>query len=254
MKNNDFIISAPALGATGADSGNTFFALYAPLAERVEVSISPHFQAEMTKCEHGYWIFEADADYDRAEYQFLVDGESIPDPASRFQPKGVFGPSRVFCPEKRDIVQGPGISIENMVIYELHVGTFTPDGTFASAISRLDRLKSVGINAVELMPVAQFSGYRNWGYDGVFPFAAQDTYGGPNGLIELVSACHEREMAVFLDVVYNHLGPEGNQLHGLGAYFTDRYQTPLGQGHELRLPVFPWCARVFHPEFIILAL
>ena len=110
------------------------------------------------------------------------------------------------------------------------MGTFTAEGTFAAVVPRLDELADLGVTALELMPVAQFPGGRNWGYDGVYPYAVQDSYGGPDGLRELVDACHLREMAVVLDVVYNHLGPEGNYLRDFGPYFTDRYRTPWGEG------------------------
>ena len=121
-----------------------------------------------------------------------------------------------------------GISLAEMIIYELHVGTFTPEGTFKAIIPRLRDLKEIGINVVEIMPVAQFPGERNWGYDGVFPFAVQNSYGGPEGLKRLVDACHQEGIGVILDVVYNHLGPEGNHLREFGPYFTDRYKTPWG--------------------------
>jgi maltooligosyltrehalose trehalohydrolase len=118
--------------------------------------------------------------------------------------------------------------LQTAIFYEIHVGTFTPEGTFDAVISQLDRLCDLGVTAVEIMPVAQFSGSRNWGYDGVLPFAVQNTYGGPDGLKRLVAACHARGLAVVLDVVYNHLGPEGNYLGEFGPYFTDRYKTPWG--------------------------
>ncbi len=123
-----------------------------------------------------------------------------------------------------------GRPLEDYVFYEVHVGTFTPEGTFDAVIPRLDVLRDLGITALELMPVAQFPGERNWGYDGACPFAAQNSYGGPEGLRRLVDACHARRMAVVLDVVYNHLGPEGNYLPDYGPYFTDRYRTPWGPG------------------------
>src|SRR4028118_1433417 len=115
-----------------------------------------------------------------------------------------------------------------MIIYELHVGTFTKTGTFEAIIPQLKQLKELGINAIELMPVAQFPGERNWGYDGVFPYAVQDSYGGAEGLKHLVEACHEKGIAVVLDVVYNHMGPEGNYLGAFGPYFTEKYKTPWG--------------------------
>jgi maltooligosyltrehalose trehalohydrolase len=116
----------------------------------------------------------------------------------------------------------------DMVMYELHIGTFTPLGTFGSVIERLDDLAALGVNAVEIMPVSQFPGARSWGYDGVYPFAVQNSYGGPREFKRLINECHKRAMAVLLDVVYNHLGPEGNYLADFGPYFTDRYRTPWG--------------------------
>jgi maltooligosyltrehalose trehalohydrolase len=153
-----------------------------------------------------------------------------PDPASRSQPHGVHGPSRVLDPAFawRDAGwRGPGLG--DYVLYELHVGTFTPHGTFRAAIPRLAELKELGVTAVELMPVAQFPGERNWGYDGVYPFAAQESYGGADGLKELVQACHRAGLAAVLDVVYNHLGPEGNYLREFGPYFSDSYRGPWGE-------------------------
>jgi maltooligosyltrehalose trehalohydrolase len=165
-----------------------------------------------------------------ARYFYRLDGDKDrPDPASRYQPQGVHGPSQVvdssFPWEDR---YWPGVPLQDYIIYELHVGTFTKNGTFDAIIPHLDQLKDLGITAVELMPVAQFPGERNWGYDGVGLFAAQDSYGGPDGLKRLVNACHQKGLAVVLDVVYNHLGPEGNYLREFGPYFTERYQTPWG--------------------------
>jgi maltooligosyltrehalose trehalohydrolase len=156
-------------------------------------------------------------------------GEERPDPASRHQPDGVHGPSAVVDPTfawtDDDWVNPP---LAEYVLYELHVGAFTPAGTFDAAIERLDELKDLGITAVEIMPVAQFPGTRNWGYDGAHPFAVQESYGGPAGLRRFVNAAHDRGLAVVLDVVYNHLGPEGNYLSQFGPYFTDCYKTPWG--------------------------
>jgi maltooligosyltrehalose trehalohydrolase len=174
-----------------------------------------------------------------ARYRFSLDGgDSLADPASRSQPEGVHGPSEIvdlaafdwhdegFC----------GRDLADHVISEVHIGTLTPDGTFDAAISALDDLVDVGISAVEIMPVAQFPGERNWGYDGVFPFAVQHSYGGPAGLQRLVDACHRRGLSVILDVVYNHVGPEGNILEAFGPYFTDRYRTPWGKAVNLDGP------------------
>jgi maltooligosyltrehalose trehalohydrolase len=164
-------------------------------------------------------------------YLFLLDGRGpFPDPASRAQPEGVHGPSQVIDLQAYrwgDATHRPRPLWEH-VISEVHIGTFTPEGTFDSAVDVLDDLVDVGISAVELMPVAQFPGRRNWGYDGVFPFAVQNSYGGAAGLQRFVDACHLRGLDVILDVVYNHLGPEGNILASFGPYFTDRYHTPWG--------------------------
>jgi maltooligosyltrehalose trehalohydrolase len=163
-------------------------------------------------------------------YRYVLDdGAALPDPASAWQPDGVHGPSAVVGRDHPWTDAGwRGVPLEDAVLYELHVGTFTPAGTFASAVERLPDLVELGVTVVELMPVAEFPGGRNWGYDGVFPFAAQSTYGGPGGLRDLVDACHAAGLGVCLDVVYNHLGPEGNVLPRFGPYFTDRYRTPWG--------------------------
>lgn len=158
----------------------------------------------------------------------LADGGEYPDPASRWQPVGVHRPSAVFFPEEFSWTDRAwrGVAREDLVIYELHVGTFTPEGTLAAIVPRLAELRELGVTALELMPVAQFPGERNWGYDGVHLFAVQNSYGGPRGLQQLVDAAHAAGLAVILDVVYNHLGNEGNYLAQFGPYFTDRYHTP----------------------------
>ena len=165
-------------------------------------------------------------------YRYVLSGDRVrPDPASRFQPEGVHGPSEVvdqdgFSWEDRD---WKGIPLEEIILYEVHTGTFTPEGTFESVIPFLDYLKNeLGVTALELMPVAQFPGERNWGYDGAYLYAPQNSYGGPQGLKNLVNASHRVGLAVLLDVVYNHLGPEGNYLGDYGPYFTDRYKTAWG--------------------------
>jgi maltooligosyltrehalose trehalohydrolase len=164
-------------------------------------------------------------------YLYRLDGQlERPDPASRFQSLGVHGPSQVVDPAFPWEDGGWfGLPLKDYVLYELHVGAFSSPGTFEGLITHLDELKELGITALELMPVAQFPGNRNWGYDGVYPFAVQDSYGGPAGFKQLVNACHRKGLAVVLDVVYNHLGPEGNYLRDFGPYFTDRYKTPWGE-------------------------
>ena len=157
-------------------------------------------------------------------------GRRAPDPCSLWQPDSVHGPSAVVRPTRFAWTDRSwqGISRPDLVFYELHVGTFTPQGTFDAVIPRLGELRDLGITAVEIMPVAQFPGSRNWGYDGVLPYATQNTYGGPHALQRLIDSCHAAGLAVFLDVVYNHLGPEGNYLAEFGTYFADRYKTPWG--------------------------
>jgi maltooligosyltrehalose trehalohydrolase len=165
-------------------------------------------------------------------YSFLFeDGRLRPDPVSRFQPQGVHGSSQVVDPEAfvwsdRD---WKGIALSDYILYELHTGTFTPHGTFTGAISKLGHLKDLGVTAVELMPVGEFPGARNWGYDQVDLYAPHSAYGGPSGLKSFVDACHQVGLAVVLDVVYNHLGPEGNYLAEFAPYYTDQYRTPWGR-------------------------
>jgi maltooligosyltrehalose trehalohydrolase len=164
-------------------------------------------------------------------YLFRLDNKEHPDPASYFQAQGVHGPSQVVDHQSFhwNDSEWRGIPLSDMIMYELHVGTFTPEGTFDAIIPRLDELRDLGVNAIEIMPVTQFPGERNWGYDGVYPFAVQNSYGGPGGLKRLINACHQKGISVILDVVYNHLGPEGNYLRDFGPYFTDRYKTPWGE-------------------------
>jgi maltooligosyltrehalose trehalohydrolase len=165
-----------------------------------------------------------------ARYFLRPNGrDDVPDPASRFQPDGIHGPSEVIAPEFAWTDHSwTALPLRDYVIYELHVGTFSPEGTFDGVIPYLPELKALGITAIEIMPVAQFPGKRNWGYDGVGLYAVQNSYGGPQGLKRLVNAAHDAGLAVILDVVYNHLGPEGNYLGLFGPYFTDTYRTPWG--------------------------
>jgi maltooligosyltrehalose trehalohydrolase len=209
------------------------FVVWAPLAERVELhSVSPKEQRfPLQRLDRGYFETTIQAAEPGMRYFYrLDDGDPLPDPASRLQPQGVHGPSEVTNREFHWTDAGwHNFPLDRYIIYELHVGTFTPGGTFDAVASELDYLKALGITAVELMPISQFPGSRNWGYDGVFPYAVQNSYCGPAGLKRLVNACHERGLAVILDVVYNHIGPEGNYLEQFGPYFTDRYKTPWGK-------------------------
>jgi len=220
------------LGATHLEQHRTRFYVWAPFAECVEVHIvEPREKIlPLYKNERGYFSAVVEGAPPGSLYLYRLNGKSeYPDPASRFQPQGVHGSSQVVTPDfPWEDADWPGLPLQEFIIYELHTGTFTPEGTFEAAVKYLDELKDLGITAMELMPVAQFPGSRNWGYDGVFPYAVQDSYGGPEGLKRLVNACHRRSLAVVLDVVYNHLGPEGNHLAEFGPYFTDRYQTLWG--------------------------
>jgi maltooligosyltrehalose trehalohydrolase len=215
---------------TNPIAGGIKFRVWAPLATSVEVELVKS-SAQRTPLQKDGEYFQGLVQASAGDrYWFWLDGTlRRPDPASRSQPDGVHGPSQVITPAFAwSDSQWRGIALEEYLMYELHVGTFTPDGTFDGVISRLDYLCELGITALQLMPVAQFPGERNWGYDGTFPFAPQNSYGGADGLKRLVDACHSRGLAVILDVVYNHLGPEGNYLHAFGPYFTDRYRTPWG--------------------------
>jgi maltooligosyltrehalose trehalohydrolase len=179
----------------------------------------------------GYWYTRIPQLLPGAWYKFRLDGDaSYPDPASYCQPKGVHGPSELIDLQgfgwQDDGWQGQLLG--NMVIYELHTGCFSPTHDFDGILHRLDYLLELGINTIELMPLAQFPGHRNWGYDGVYPFAVQDSYGGARGFQRLVDEAHQRGIAILVDVVYNHTGPEGSYLREFGPYFTDRYKTPWG--------------------------
>jgi maltooligosyltrehalose trehalohydrolase len=165
-------------------------------------------------------------------YAYLLDdGAPIPDPVSRFLPGGVHGPSEIVDPAAFEWSDDGwrGLALRDYVIYELHVGTFTPEGTFDSAIAKLEYLRQLGITVVEVMPVSAFPGVRNWGYDGVAPYAVQASYGGPDAFRRFIDAAHRSGLAVVLDVVYNHLGPEGNYLRNFGPYFTAHHKTPWGE-------------------------
>ncbi len=220
-----------SLGATYIGEDRCQFRVWAPSLQTVEVRIvSPSERIISLGKEFGYHVGIAEGVKPGDRYLYRLDGKKEhPDPASRFQPEGVHGPSQVVDPHfPWEDDSWFGFPLRDYVIYELHVGTFTPEGTFEAIIPHLDGLRDLGITAIELMPVAQFPGNRNWGYDGVYPFAVQDSYGGPEGLKYLVNECHGRGLAVVLDVVYNHLGPEGNYLWDFGPYFTDRYKSPWG--------------------------
>jgi maltooligosyltrehalose trehalohydrolase len=222
----------PAVGAWYLGEGCCRFRVWAPLAQLVEVHLlAPRERlVAMARRPRGYYETIVEDVAPGALYRYRLDGSlERPDPASQFQPEDVHGPSQVL-EAHLDWDDGAwcGIPLRDYILYELHVGTFTSEGTFAAIIPRLSELKTLGITALELMPIAQCPGTRNWGYDGVYPFAVQHSYGGPDGLKRLVQACHRHGLAVVLDVVYNHLGPDGNYLGDYGPYFTERYKTPWG--------------------------
>ena len=209
------------------------FTVWAPEKQQMKLHVVAPFDTEfhMQKNEEGYFSVEVETKEKELRYFFKPENENdFPDPASQFQPEGVHKASQTIDHStfKWNDSNWKNIPLSQMIIYELHVGTFTAEGTFEAIIPRLDELKDVGINALEIMPVAQFPGNRNWGYDGAYPYAVQNSYGGPNALKNLVNACHQKGIAVILDVVYNHLGPEGNYFSQFGPYFTRRYHTPWG--------------------------
>jgi len=219
-------------GAVLLGGGRCRFRVWAPNARAVQVHLlSPEDRrVPLEPRERGYHEAVVPGVAAGARYRYVLDGGAeYPDPASRLQPEGVHGPSQVVDPEFTWADAGwRGLGLADHIIYELHVGTFSPEGTFDGVIGELDALVDLGVTAVELMPVAHFAGTRNWGYDGVYLYAVHPAYGGPDGLKRLVDACHRRGLAVILDVVYNHLGPEGNYLAAFGPYFTDRHRTPWG--------------------------
>ncbi|MDH4231667.1 MAG: malto-oligosyltrehalose trehalohydrolase [Nitrospirota bacterium] len=222
------------IGSDYKGNGACDFAVWGPLCKSISLEIV-HPQKKSVPMEmddRGYWTAGVQGIFPGFRYFYRLDAErERPDPASHFQPEGVHGPSQIVDQNAFawSDEQWKGIPLSDMIIYEIHVGTFTPEGTFDAVIPRLDELKDLGVNALEIMPVAQFPGERNWGYDGACLFAVQNSYGGPDGLKKLVDACHVKGIAVVLDVVYNHLGPEGNYLREFGPYFTDKHRTPWGQ-------------------------
>jgi maltooligosyltrehalose trehalohydrolase len=222
------------LGATSLPNGEWNFMVWAPNSAHVDLILAGLERGivPMIRDELGYHVATLDSIPAGTQYVYrLADARERPDPASRFQPHGVHGPSQVVDFRRFEWTDAlwKGRPLEKSVFYELHVGTYTQEGTFETVIQHLAELADLGITTIELMPIAQFPGSRNWGYDGVYPFAPQNSYGGPIGLQKLVDAAHQHGFSVALDVVYNHLGPEGNYLAEYGPYFTNRYQTPWGQ-------------------------
>lgn len=227
-------------GAECLEDGSVRFRLWAPAASRIDLALEDQGVADgeaarpipLQRVGQGWFELTTDAAKAGSRYRFRVDDkQEVPDPASRFQPEDVHGPSEVIDPESFDWQDDAwnGRPWAEAVIYELHVGTFTPSGTFSAVRERLDYLADLGVTAIELMPVADFPGLRNWGYDGVLPFAPDSIYGRPDELKNLVQSAHKRGIMMLLDVVYNHFGPEGNYLNLYAPqFFTERHRTPWG--------------------------
>lgn len=236
------IDSNTPIGASLQANGQCTFTVWAPECKSVSLILqaSPEVTWPMEKSELGYWRVITDHVTPGMLYWFQLDGVlRRPDPASRWQPEGVHGPSAIVSNEYNwTDDEWQGIEPAEMIIYELHTGTFTTLGNFQGIISTLDYLQSLGITAIEIMPVAQYPGHHNWGYDGVFPFAVHKDYGTPNELKQLVNEAHKRGIAVILDVVYNHLGPEGNYLADYGPYFADKYKASWSNAINFD---GPWC-------------
>jgi maltooligosyltrehalose trehalohydrolase len=226
--------------------GGVYFRVWAPSSQQVEVVVyGPDAERvhPLERDNEGYFSGLVEDARAGIRYKYRLDGgDTFPDPASRYQPEGVHGPSQVVDPTafRWNDQAWRGVPLRDLVIYELHVGSVTEQGTFDALIGRLESLRELGVTAIELMPVADFSGGRNWGYDGVDLYAPSRAYGGPEGLRRLVDAAHAANLAVILDVVYNHLGPEGNYVHAVtgGQLFTDRHCTPWGDAVDYtRRPV-----------------
>ncbi|MGC2698121.1 MAG: malto-oligosyltrehalose trehalohydrolase [Candidatus Angelobacter sp.] len=225
--------SAEMLGASLAGD-SCDFRVWAPAATSVTLRLTNEhgtLDHAMIAADDHHFTLQAFARAGDTYFYIVDQNKPVPDPVSRLLPKGVHGPTEIVDPEKFAWTDSSwcGLSLGDYVIYELHIGTFTPHGTFDAAIAKLPYLKNLGVTVIEIMPVAAFPGTRNWGYDGVSPYAVQASYAGPEGLKRLVNAAHEIGLAVMLDVVYNHLGNEGNYLRFFGPYFTDKHKTPWGE-------------------------
>jgi maltooligosyltrehalose trehalohydrolase len=225
-------VTLDVFGATPAGDDRWRFVVWAPNAKTVDVRLlDGDRRVRLRRDALGYHWGETERVHAGVRYLFVLDGErELADPASRRQPEGVHGSSALDDPDAFAWSDAGwrGRAIDEYVLYEVHIGAFTADGTLDAAIERLDDVAALGVTAVELMPVSPFPGERNWGYDGVFPYAVQESYGGPDALRRYVDGCHARELAVVLDVVHNHQGPEGNAFAAFGPYFTDRYRNPWG--------------------------
>ena len=226
------LLEKRTIGLNFSNDGSSEFCLWAPSAENIELIINDDLILKAEKKDYGFWNLKTKGINPGDSYLVRMNqSEIFPDPASLSQPEGVNGPSVAYdLPDfSWEDKQWKGIKDEGNIFYELHTGTFTEPGTFEGIAGKIEYLKELGINIIEIMPVSQFPGTRNWGYDGVYPFAVQYSYGGARGLQQLVNLCHKNGLSVVLDVVYNHLGPEGNYLNEFGPHFTDKYKTPWGK-------------------------
>ena len=217
-----------ALGHYLDEQGRSAFRVFAPERQSLALLLENEQQAyPMTRQADGHWTVTLPRLAEGSRYRFVVEGMPHPDPASRWQPEGVHGPSAVALPRRVSTPGWQGVTIEEAIIYELHLGTFTPEGTLAAAAGKLPHLQALGITVIELLPLATFPGDRNWGYDGTYLFALQPSYGSYDDLARFIERAHELGMAVILDVVYNHFGPEGNY-SGVYAPYTKQAATPWG--------------------------
>jgi maltooligosyltrehalose trehalohydrolase len=214
-------------GAVPLDEGGVELRVWAPAASRLAVRVHGE-EHDLDAIGAGIWAGEVFAD-PGDDYLLVIDGDAVPDPWSRSQPLGMRGPSRVVDTSAFAIAPGPELALDELVLYELHVGTFTAEGTFDAVVPHLRRLRDLGVTAIELMPVATFPGGRGWGYDGIYAYAPHHAYGGPEGLARLVDAAHREGLGVFLDVVYNHFGPGAEPVTRFGPFLTDRHASAWGQ-------------------------
>ncbi len=225
-------------GALPAGDGRVRFCVWAPNSSSVHVRVGERAVPGTCLAPAGHGIHEGVADARPGDdYVFVLDdGQELPDPCSRLQPKGIKGPSRVVDTSRYEIAPGPELDPRHLVVYELHVGTFSDEGTLDGVLPHLEALADLGVTAIELMPLATFPGNRGWGYDGLYLYAVHPAYGGPDALARLVDAAHREGLAVILDVVYNHLGPGSEAVTAFGPYVTDRHETPWGGAIDFSQP------------------
>ena len=226
------------LGASPVDGGRCEFRVWAPNSAAVTVSVGQGSVPGTCLTPSGDGVHEGVVEtWPGQDYVYVLDGgRALPDPCSRFQPEGIHGPSRIVDTSRYEIAPGPELDAADLVVYELHVGTFSREGTLDGVVPHLAALRELGVTAIELMPLATFPGNRGWGYDGIYVSAVHPAYGGPDALARLVDAAHREGLAVVLDVVYNHLGPGSDAVTAFGPYVTDRHETPWGGAIDFSQP------------------